>query len=156
MTARTSTRTTSSFRSTAPAPPSERTKSTSATETSQRFVGGGGGGGGGGGSTRQANDVSPANSPSNARTVTLNVPAAVSVPVMRLGPAIFTFPVLRRLTVAELVTVTIEDPTYYSKPFTVTFTARLQGPNDEILENICQENNQYGPAGGHQNPFFGK
>jgi hypothetical protein len=52
--------------------------------------------------------------------------------------------------------VTIEDPMYYSKPFTVTFTSRLQGPNDEILENICQENNQYGPAGGHQNPFFGK
>ena len=52
--------------------------------------------------------------------------------------------------------VTIEDPMYYSKPFTVTFTSRLQGPNDEILENICQENNQYGPAGGHDNPFFGK
>ena len=49
--------------------------------------------------------------------------------------------------------MTIEDPMYYSKPFTVTFTARLQGPSDEILENICQENNQYGPAGGHQNPF---
>ena len=49
--------------------------------------------------------------------------------------------------------VTIEDPMYFSKPFTVTFRSRLQGPNDEILENICQENNQYGPAGGHDNPF---
>ena len=39
-------------------------------------------------------------------------------------------------------TVTIEDPTYYSKPFTVSFTARLQAPGDEIMEYICQENNQ--------------
>ncbi len=50
-------------------------------------------------------------------------------------------------------TVTIEDPGAYSKPFTVTFTARLQAPGDEIMEYICQENNQYGVAGGHQNPF---
>ena len=49
--------------------------------------------------------------------------------------------------------VTIEDPAYYSKPFVVTFTARLAPPGDEIMENICQENNQYGVAGGHQNPF---
>ncbi len=51
-------------------------------------------------------------------------------------------------------TVTIEDPGAYSKPFTVTFTARLQAPGDELMENICQENNQYGVAGGHENPFF--
>jgi len=50
-------------------------------------------------------------------------------------------------------TVTIEDPTYYSKPFTVTFNARLQAPGDELMEYICQENNQYGQAGGHDNPF---
>ena len=50
-------------------------------------------------------------------------------------------------------TVTIEDPGAYSKPFTVTFTARLQAPGDEIMEYICQENNQYGVAGGHENPF---
>ena len=49
--------------------------------------------------------------------------------------------------------VTIEDPAYYSKPFVVTFTARLAPPGDEIMENICQENNQYGIAGGHTNPF---
>ena len=49
--------------------------------------------------------------------------------------------------------VTIEDPGAYSKPFTVTFTARLQAPGDEIMEYICQENNQYGVAGGHENPF---
>ncbi len=50
-------------------------------------------------------------------------------------------------------TVTIEDPMYYSKPFTVTFNARLQAPGDELMEYICQENNQYGQAGGHDNPF---
>ena len=53
-------------------------------------------------------------------------------------------------------TVTIDDPGAYSKPFTVTFTARLQAPGDEIMEYICQENNQYGQAGGHENPFFKK
>src|SRR5262245_56360864 len=51
-------------------------------------------------------------------------------------------------------TVTIEDPTYFSKPFTVTFNARLQAAGDELMEYICQENNQYGQAGGHDNPFF--
>ena len=53
-------------------------------------------------------------------------------------------------------TVTIDDPGAYSKPFTVTFAARLQAPGDEIMEYICQENNQYGQAGGHENPFFKK
>jgi hypothetical protein len=50
-------------------------------------------------------------------------------------------------------TVTIEDPGAFSRPFTVSFTARLQAPGDEIMEYICQENNQYGIAGGHENPF---
>jgi len=50
-------------------------------------------------------------------------------------------------------TVTIEDPGAYSRPFTVTFNARLQAPGDELMEYICQENNQYGQAGGHDNPF---
>ena len=50
-------------------------------------------------------------------------------------------------------TVTIEDPMYYSKPFTETFNARLQASGDELMEYICQENNQYGQAGGHDNPF---
>jgi hypothetical protein len=31
--------------------------------------------------------------------------------------------------------------------------ARLQAPGDELMEYICQENNQYGIAGGHPNPF---
>jgi hypothetical protein len=37
--------------------------------------------------------------------------------------------------------VTIEDPGAYKKPFTVTFTATLR-PDEEIMEYICQENNQ--------------
>ena len=37
--------------------------------------------------------------------------------------------------------VTIDDPGAYSKPFTVTFTARFR-PNEELMEYICQENNQ--------------
>jgi hypothetical protein len=47
--------------------------------------------------------------------------------------------------------VTIDDPGAYARPFTLTFTARLR-PNEELLEYICQENNQdvnhiQGPAG---------
>jgi len=49
--------------------------------------------------------------------------------------------------------VTIDDPGAYSRPWTVTFAARLQAPGDELMEYICQENNQYGIAGGHPNPF---
>ena len=40
--------------------------------------------------------------------------------------------------------VTIDDPGAFTKPFTVKFTAVLQRPGDELLEYICQENNQYG------------
>lgn len=46
---------------------------------------------------------------------------------------------------------TIDDPGAYSKPFTITFNARLM-PKGELMEYICQENNQdvnhiKGPAG---------
>ena len=37
--------------------------------------------------------------------------------------------------------ITIDDPGAYSRPFTVTFTARLS-PGDELIEYICNENNQ--------------
>jgi hypothetical protein len=37
--------------------------------------------------------------------------------------------------------VTIIDPGDYSRPFTLTFTARLR-PNEELMEYICQENQQ--------------
>jgi hypothetical protein len=49
--------------------------------------------------------------------------------------------------------VTIDDPGAYTRPFVTTWTARLAAPGDEIMENICQENNQFGAAGGHENPF---
>ena len=49
--------------------------------------------------------------------------------------------------------VTVDDPGAFSRPFTTTWTARLAAPGDEIMEYICQENNQYGIAGGHKNPF---
>jgi len=47
--------------------------------------------------------------------------------------------------------VTIDDAGAYTKPFKVTFTARL-APNEELMEYICQENEQdakhtKGPAG---------
>jgi hypothetical protein len=37
--------------------------------------------------------------------------------------------------------ITIDDPGAYSKPFTVTFTAKL-APGLELMEYICNENNQ--------------
>jgi hypothetical protein len=49
------------------------------------------------------------------------------------------------------ITITIDDPGAYVKPFTLTFAARL-APGDEIMENICQENNQFGIAGGYDVP----
>ena len=45
--------------------------------------------------------------------------------------------------------MTIDDPGAYTRPFDVTFTARLGAPGSEILEYICIENNQYGLPGGH-------
>ena len=48
--------------------------------------------------------------------------------------------------------MTIDDPGAFAL-FVTTWTARLAGPGDEIMEYICQENNQCGIAGGHQNPF---
>jgi hypothetical protein len=37
--------------------------------------------------------------------------------------------------------ITIDDPGAYTKPFTVSFTARLR-PNEELMEYICQVNEQ--------------
>ena len=51
------------------------------------------------------------------------------------------------------IKVTIDDPGAYAKPFTLTFSARLSNPGDELMENICQENNQFGIAGGHAKPL---
>jgi hypothetical protein len=44
---------------------------------------------------------------------------------------------LGTLNIATMIT----DPGAYTKPFTVTFDARLR-PNEELMEYICQENQQ--------------
>ena len=44
--------------------------------------------------------------------------------------------------------VTIDDPGAYSRPFTVTYQATLVQPGDELMEYVCNENNQYGIASG--------
>jgi hypothetical protein len=47
-----------------------------------------------------------------------------------------------RTDVGTLVNeITIDDPGAYGRPFKVTFTAKLR-PRDELMEYICQENNQ--------------
>ncbi|NOT28028.1 MAG: hypothetical protein HOP16_18240 [Acidobacteria bacterium] len=51
------------------------------------------------------------------------------------------------------IKITVDDPGAYSRPFTLTFNARLSNPGDELMEYVCQENNQYGIAGGHPNPL---
>jgi len=48
--------------------------------------------------------------------------------------------------------ITIDDAGAYTKPFKVSFTARLARPTEELMEYICQENEQdakhtKGPAG---------
>jgi hypothetical protein len=40
--------------------------------------------------------------------------------------------------------VTIDDPGTFTKPFDVTYTAKLGEPGSEILEYFCIENNQWG------------
>jgi hypothetical protein len=52
--------------------------------------------------------------------------------------------------------VTIDDPGAYSKPFTLNFKATLSKPGDELMEYVCLENDQFGLAGGHPNPYVGK
>ena len=42
---------------------------------------------------------------------------------------------------AMSVATTITDPGAYTKPFTVTFAANLR-PGEELMEYICQENQQ--------------
>jgi hypothetical protein len=52
--------------------------------------------------------------------------------------------------------VTIDDPGAFTRPFTVTYTAKLGTPESEIFEYICIENNQYGLAQGLQPPVKGE
>jgi hypothetical protein len=49
--------------------------------------------------------------------------------------------------------VTMTDPEMFTKPLELVFTATLSPPGDELLEYICQENNQFGLPGGHPNPY---
>ena len=44
--------------------------------------------------------------------------------------------------------VLIEDPGAFSRPFTVRYESVLRPATDELMEYICQENNQYGFASG--------
>ena len=54
-----------------------------------------------------------------------------------------------RIDAGHLATeVTLQDPATFSRPFTVRFQSRLAQPGDELMEYICQENNQYGIASG--------
>ena len=48
--------------------------------------------------------------------------------------------------------LTIDDPGAYSRPFTLAFSVRLS-TDDELLEYICQENNQFGFGNGRTNPY---
>ncbi len=49
---------------------------------------------------------------------------------------------------------TLDDPGAFSRPFDMTFTARALPPGDEMMEFICAENNQYGPAGAIPNIYL--
>ena len=40
--------------------------------------------------------------------------------------------------------VTLTDPMAFTRPVTVTYTAKLGEPDSEIFEYICIENNQWG------------
>ena len=44
--------------------------------------------------------------------------------------------------------VTVDDPGAYSRPFTVTTQMTLAPAGDELMEYVCQENNQFGIASG--------
>jgi hypothetical protein len=52
--------------------------------------------------------------------------------------------------------LTIDDPGTFSRPFTVRAEMTLRPPGDELMEYVCQENNQYGTAGGASPPSAGR
>ena len=59
----------------------------------------------------------------------------------------------RRVDAGHLVQeVTLDDPGAFARPFTVTFQADLSQPGDELIEYVCNENNQYGIASGAAQP----
>ena len=40
------------------------------------------------------------------------------------------------------IEILIDDPVAYTRPFTLTFAAQLMGPGQELMEYMCEENNQ--------------
>ena len=46
--------------------------------------------------------------------------------------------------------LTVEDPGAFSKPVQLKFTAKLAAPGIDLMEYICDENNQLGIAGGYK------
>ena len=52
--------------------------------------------------------------------------------------------------------VTIDDPGAFSRPFTLRAEFTLMQPGDDLIEYVCQENNQYGIAGGAIAPGSGR
>ncbi len=54
-----------------------------------------------------------------------------------------------RVDAGHLATeVLVDDPATFSRPFTLRFQSTLGQPGDELMEYVCNENNQYGVASG--------
>ena len=52
--------------------------------------------------------------------------------------------------------LTLDDPLTFSHPVQLRFTARAIPPGDTLMEYVCVDNDQYGIAGGIENPYKGK
>jgi hypothetical protein len=52
--------------------------------------------------------------------------------------------------------VTLDDPVTFSQPVQLHFVAHALPPGEELMEYICVDNDQYGVAGGFENPYKGK
>jgi hypothetical protein len=54
-----------------------------------------------------------------------------------------------RVDMGHLVTETVfDDPGTFSRPVTIKYESTLRPVTDDVMEYVCQENNQYGFAGG--------
>ncbi|NOT24754.1 MAG: hypothetical protein HOP16_01515 [Acidobacteria bacterium] len=51
------------------------------------------------------------------------------------------------------ISMTLADPGAFSRPVELKFSARALPPDQELMEFICAENNQFGLAGGHDNIY---
>jgi hypothetical protein len=52
--------------------------------------------------------------------------------------------------------VTLDDPVTFAQPVQLHFVAHALPPGEELMEYICVDNDQYGVAGGLENPYKGK